>query len=144
MSIPSPTQHVNRDLLPDLTPLNLTHHETEALLTTLYEELERRVGAALSDGLTDSQFDEFAALIDGDVATASAWARRQGIDPFACPLFRSLTDQIDTPEAFGAALVEWAPSRWLEIHRPDYREVVSRCRGELQGEVAAMIEAVAR
>lgn len=128
-------QKIESAFLPYLVDLGLTDAETDGLLDRLADDLEMRVGCALREGMTDAQLNEFGVLLDGDATTAAAWAHRQQIDPLGCTVFQFLLGDDGTAEGFEAALREWAPTRWLEVNRPDYREVVASCLAQLQLEV---------
>ncbi|SRR6266702_8940470 len=62
--------------------------EKAAFLDYIYEELELRVGAELSKGLSDEQLEHFEKLIDGgDQDAALQWLGQH------CPNYREVVEQ---------------------------------------------------
>lgn len=74
---PTPTDRpIPQDLVEQLAEAlpELIADELESLSSTVYSELELRVGQRLSDGLSAAELDEFGALIDaGDEQASTAW-----------------------------------------------------------------------
>lgn len=61
-------------LLEDLGLKQLSVAQKNALLKTMYEEIETRVGTDLANAMTDAQLDEFEQFIDADDEVgALAW-----------------------------------------------------------------------
>lgn len=123
--------------LQDLGLADMPDDQKQAFLQTIYEELELRVGVKLSEGLSEAQMGEFEAFINRDEEQVMAW--------FAAnlPKYESLDDYqkfkagapSDTPAI--AVLSEYGSLKWLEINRPDYRDVVAAELEAIKKEIIA-------
>jgi hypothetical protein len=108
--------------------------QKQAFLQHIYEELELRVGTQLSEGLSDDQLKEFESFMNGDEDKIRGWLQvslpgyEQSEDYTA---FRKNVPP-ETPEL--AVLAEYASLKWLEVNRPNYKEVVA---AELGAEISA-------
>lgn len=114
---------------------HLTEEDARSLLSAAYSELEELIGTALSHNMSDEQLHEFGRLHSGDVTFAVAWVEHQGINPEEDELFRMMVERVQTCDDMERGFCDWAASKWLETHRPDYREVVARCREQLESEL---------
>jgi hypothetical protein len=120
----------------------LPDDQKQAFLQHVYEELEMRVGTSLSDGLSEQQMREFESFIDQDAEKVPAWLAAN------VPDFASRADYTQmaagapagTPEI--ALQSEYGSLKWLELNRPDYRDVVARELEKLKGEIAGNKDAI--
>lgn len=123
--------------LQDLGLADMPDDQKQAFLQTIYEELELRVGVKLSEGLSEAQMGEFEAFINRDEERVTAW--------FAAnlPKYQSLDDYqkfktgapSDAPAI--AVLSEYGSLKWLEMNRPDYRDVVAAELEAIKKEIIA-------
>lgn len=121
---------------------DLPADQKQAFLQHIYSELELRVGTKLSEGLSDDQMAEFEAFIDRDAEKVEQW--------FAAHM-PNYAEQADyqqlksaAPETVGPldVLAEYGSLKWLEINRPDYKQVVAAELEKLKGEIAANKDAI--
>jgi len=116
---------------------NLPEEEKKPFLQHIYDELELRVGTKLSDGMSDAQLEEFESIIDHKDEVISPW-----LDKYA-PDYRNEQAFTQLQTATGLAVedpnlrAEYAATKWLEVNRPDYRQVVSQVLQELKQEVVS-------
>lgn len=120
----------------------LPDDQKQAFLQHIYSELELRVGTKLSEGLSDSQMGEFEAFIDRDAEAVEQW--------FATTM-PNYADQADyqqlkssAPETASAldVLSEYGSLKWLELNRPDYRQVVAAELEKLKQEIIQNKDAI--
>lgn len=105
-------------------------------LQHIYEELELRVGTRLSEGLSNDQLDEFESFVEGDADKVDAWIARYEPNYEQQPAYLGLKEK--APGIDDARLKsEYASLRWLEINRPNYRDVVAGVLDELKKELSA-------
>ena len=112
----------------------LPEEQKQAFLAYFREQLELRVGTKLSEGLSDSQLDEFESFIDRDEEKVNKWIADN------VPKYQD--DQVwqqlrsGAPENVPELVVkaEYASLKWLGINRPDYRDVVASVMEELKQE----------
>lgn len=104
----------------------LPEQDRAAFLYHVHEELSRRVGNAMSEGLPRELLDEFEQLIDLHEPSVRSFLKKHDPDWFVAEGGRPLEE-----------LAERAHSVWLHTHRPDYRDVVQAERERIRGEIRA-------
>ena len=109
--------------------------QKDAFLKHIYDELELRVGTKLSEGLSESQLTEFEKIIDRDQATIQDWVRVNSPDYVNDPMFVRLQQATNLDAGDTGLLAEYAATKWLEVNRPDYRDVVANVLEELKKEI---------
>lgn len=99
--------------------------QKQAFLQHIYSELELRVGTKLSEGLSDGQMAEFEAFIDRDAEAVEQWFGAHLPDYAEQQDYQQLKNS--APESASAldVLSEYGSLKWLELNRPDYRQVVA-------------------
>lgn len=111
--------------------------EKRAFLQHLYEELELRVGTRLSEGMTDAQLAEFEAIIDRKMEIVDAWLNRFVPGYISDPAFIQMQQTLQLSPADPGLKAEFTSTRWLELNRPNYRDVVKQVMEDLKQEVTA-------
>lgn len=133
---------LNEEFLKELGLDQLPEDQRKPFLDHIYSELELRVGERLSQGLSDAQLDEFANIIDkvpGAVDTfLAAHAPQCQSDPMFARLVQATGVAVDDPRLKD----EFAATKWLEVNRPDYRDVVAAVMEELKKEIIANRDAI--
>lgn len=109
--------------------------QKDAFLKHIYDELELRVGTKLSEGLSEDQLTEFEKIIDRDQQTIQDWVRVHAPDYVNDPMFVRLQQATNLDAGNTGLLAEYAATKWLEINRPDYRDVVTNVLEELKKEI---------
>ena len=108
----------------------------------IYEELELRVGTKLSDGLSDEQLEQFEKIIDRDQPSVDAWLAQYVPNYQTDEVFVRM-QQATKLEANDPGLKsEFVATKWLEVNRPDYRDVVKQVLGELKSEIVNNRDAI--
>ncbi|HMR73219.1 MAG TPA: DUF5663 domain-containing protein [Candidatus Saccharibacteria bacterium] len=111
--------------------------QKQAFLEHIYSELELRVGTKLSEGLNDDQMAEFEAFIDRDADKVEQWFTVH------MPNYAEQTDYQQLKSAAPQTvspldvLAEYGSLKWLELNRPDYKQVVATELEKLKSEIAA-------
>lgn len=113
------------NFLNDLGLGALPAEQKQAFLQHIYEQLELSVGTKLSEGLSDAQMQEFEAFVDQDEEKVRQWFSENLPDYETAEDFMRLKEGVhaDAPEI--AILSEYGSLKWLEVNRPDYRQVVA-------------------
>ena len=116
---------------------SLPEEQKKPFLQHIYDELEIRVGTKLSDGMSDDQLAEFESIIDRKDEVIVDWMAKFAPDYHNDAGFMQLqtTTGLDVNDPNLRA--EYAATKWLEVNRPDYRDVVSQVLDELKKEVIA-------
>lgn len=113
------------NFLTDLGLGSLPEDQKKAFLQHIYEQLELSVGTKLSEGLSEQQMQEFESFVDRDEQKVRAW--------FAANM-PNYADAADYQQLKGAApdgtselaiMSEYGSLKWLELNRPDYKQVVA-------------------
>lgn len=116
---------------------SLPPDQKQAFLQHIYEELELRVGTRLSDGLTDVQLEEFEKIIDRNQATIDAWLANYVPNYQEDEIFKRMQQATGLDPADPNLRTEYVATKWLEVNRPDYRQVVAQVLDELKKEIMA-------
>lgn len=120
----------------------LPDEQKKPFLQHIYSELELRVGERLSQGMSEAQLDEFANIIDKTPGVVEGFLAKYAPNYQQEPMFQRLL------QASGAAADdtrlrdEFAATKWLEVNRPDYRDVVAAVMNELKKEIIANRDAI--
>ena len=90
----------------------------------------------LSEGMSDEQLEQFEAIIDKKADVVEAWVQQYA------PAYASDELFVKIQQASGLAAEdpllksEYAATKWLEVNRPDYRDVVAKTLEELKQEIS--------
>lgn len=103
----------------------LPEDQKQAFLKHIYEELELRVGTKLSEGLSEEQMSEFEGFVDQNEDQVRAWFTKYIPDYQSQQDFIQLQESAPEDASELAVLCEYGSLKWLEVNRPDYRQVVA-------------------
>ena len=133
---------LNDEFLKELGLDQLPEDQRKPFLDHIYSELELRVGERLSQGMSDAQLDEFANIIDKVPGAVDEFLAKHAPQYQQEPMFERLVQatgaQADDPRLKD----EFAATKWLEVNRPDYRDVVAAVLEELKKEILATRDAI--
>ena len=115
----------------------LPEEQKKPFLQHIYDELELRVGTKLSDGMTDEQLEEFEAIIDHNDDVVTTWLEKNAADYHNDVVFGQLQSSTGLDVNDPNLRSEYAATKWLEVNRSDYRQVVAQVLEELKKEVIA-------
>jgi len=121
--------------LADVGLADLPEDQKQAFLQHIYEELELRVGTKLSDGLSDQQLEEFEKIIDRDQTTIDGWIAAHVQDYTNDSIFQRMQQALRLEPTDPTLKAEYVATKWLEVNRPDYRDVVKQVLEELKAEI---------
>ena len=121
--------------LQDLGLAGLPPDQKQAFLEHIYQELELRVGTRLAEGLSDQQLSEFEGLIDRDDEKVRGWLQSNAPGYEQSPDLQNFAQSLKGAPTDVAVLSEYAATKWLELNRPDYRQVVAEVLEELKKEI---------
>ncbi len=130
------------NFLQDLGLGNLPEAQRQAFLEQVYSSLEGRVGVQLSEGLSDAQLEEFESIIDRNEERVRAWLNTHVPDFQNDPIFTRLQQASRLQPGDMTLQAEYAATKWLEVNRPDYRDVVARVMQDLKQEIMANRDAI--
>ncbi len=128
--------------LNDIGLSNLPEEQKKPFLQHIYEQLEYQVGVSLSEGMTDAQLEEFEAIIDRKPEAVDAWVQAHMPQYAADPVFEKMQQATGLDVNSADLKAEYAATKWLEVNRPDYREVVARTLESLKQEVIQNRDAI--
>jgi hypothetical protein len=121
--------------LADIGLNDMPEDQKKPFLQHIYDELELRVGTELSNGMSDAQLQEFESIIDRKNDVIEPWLAKYAPD------YKNDNGFLQLQKATGSGVddlglrAEYAASKWLEINRPDYRDVVAKVLEELKNEI---------
>ena len=121
---------------------SLPEEQKKPFLQHVYDQLEYRVGIRLSEGMSDEQLEEFESIIDRKQEVIEAWLSNHAPDYQNEDVFKRL-QQVSGLQAGDPNLrAEFAATKWLEVNRPDYRDVVAKTLEELKQEIMQNKDAI--
>ena len=121
--------------LQDVGLQDLPEDQKQAFLQHIYSELELRVGTKLSEGMNEEQLAQFEAFVDQDEQKVTAWFERYLPNYREQPDFQSLKSSAPADVSEIVLLSEYGSLKWLELNRPDYKQVVAAELDALKGEI---------
>jgi len=121
---------------------DLPEDQKKPFLQHIYDELEIRVGTKLSDGMNDDQLNEFESIIDHKDEVIVTWLNKNAPEYYNDESFIKLQAAMDIDVNDPNLRAEYAATKWLEINRPDYREVVAKVLDDLKKEVIGSRDAI--
>jgi hypothetical protein len=128
--------------LEDVGLNELPEEQKKPFLQHIYDELELRVGTKLSEGMTDEQLEEFESIIDHKDDVVKAWLERFAPDYHNDEAFLRIQQATGLDPNDAGLRAEYAATKWLEVNRPDYRNVVAQVLAELKAEIVGSKEAI--
>ncbi len=114
---------------------DLPAEQKRPFLQHIYEELEVRVGTRLSEGLSDEQLQEFEGIIDRKYELIKGWLGSNVPQYLEDPLFVRLQTSNKLAQDDINLLSEYTASKWLELNRSDYRNIVAQVLEEIKKEI---------
>ena len=123
--------------LEDIGLNELPEEQKKPFLQHIYEELELRVGTKLSEGMSDAQLAEFESIIDRKDEVITVWMAKYAPNYHNDAGFIQLQKTTGLDVNDPALRAEYAATKWLEVNRPDYRDVVTQVLTNLKNEVMA-------
>ncbi len=128
--------------LKDIGLDGLPEEQKKPFLQHIYSELELRVGTRLSDGLSDSQLEEFEEIIDRKQEKIDNWLAEHAPTYMQDQAFQKLQQATNLPANDPRLVAEFTATKWLEVNRPDYRDVVAAVLEELKQEIISNRDAI--
>lgn len=128
--------------LQDLGLDQMPDEQRQAFLQHIYDELELRVGTRLSDGMSDEQLSEFEAIIDRKEDVIVNWLGQNAPEYRNDEVFERLQQAMELSAEDPELRDEYAATKWLELNRSDYREVVTAVLNELKQEIISNRQAI--
>lgn len=133
---------LDEQFLKDIGLDGLPEDQKQPFLQHIYSELELRVGTRLSDGLSDAQLEEFEQIIDRKQDKIMEWLSQHAPTYTQDQAFAKLQQATNLPADDPRLVAEYTATKWLEVNRPDYRDVVAAVLGELKQEIISNRDAI--
>jgi hypothetical protein len=128
--------------LKDIGLDGLPEEQKQPFLQHIYSELELRVGTRLSDGLNDAQLEEFEEIIDRKEDKILSWLSAHAPTYAQEEAFQKLQQATKLEATDPRLIAEYTATKWLEVNRPDYRDVVAAVLAELKQEITGNRDAI--
>ncbi len=128
--------------LQDIGLGDLPDEQKKPFLQHIYSELELRVGTRLSDGLSDGQLEEFEQIIDRKEEKITGWLAVHAPQYQEEETFKRLQEATKLEPNDPRLVAEYTATKWLEVNRPDYRQVVAEVLEELKKEIVGNRDAI--
>jgi hypothetical protein len=125
---------LDEEFLAQLGLGDMPQEQKQAFLQHIYSELEIRVGEKLTEKMTEAQLDEFGYFVDKNEQSIRDWFKTNLPDFADLPDYKVLQERM--PNATEVELMaEFGATKWLQLNRPDYPEVVRQTLEELKKEI---------
>ena len=128
--------------LEDVGLSGMPDDQKKPFLQHIYDELELRVGTKLSDGMSDAQLEEFESIIDRKDDVITAWLAKYVPDYHNDQAFGRIQQATGLDVNDPGLRAEYTATKWLEVNRPDYRDVVASVLEELKKEISGNKDAI--
>lgn len=126
---------LNEQFLDEVGLGALPPQEKQAFLEYLYSEVELRVGDALSHNMTPEQVVEFKKIADKDSSFIMNWLSAFVPMYHSDTLFEKMQKTTGYDIADTRLLSEYAATKWLELNRPDYAQIVADVVSKMRQEI---------
>lgn len=133
---------LNEEFLKELGLDQLPEDQQKSLLQHIYSELELRVGERLSQGMSNAQLEEFAGIIDKTPGAVDDFLMKHAPNYQQEPMLQKMSQASGLPVDDPRLKDEFAATKWLEVNRPDYRDVVAAVMADLKKEIIANRDAI--
>ena len=120
----------------------LPEDQKKPFLQLTYDRLEYQVGIQLSDGMSDDQLKEFESIIDRDETVINDWIAAHAPGYKDEEVFKRLQQASGLDENSAGLRAEYAATKWLEVNRPDYRDVVAKVLDGIKQEIIKSKDAI--
>lgn len=128
---------LDNKFLEDIGLNNMPEEQKKPFLQHIYDELELRVGTKLSDGMSDDQLSEFETIIDRKDDVIVEWLAKYAPEYHNDESFLRLQSTTGLDVNDPGLRAEYAATKWLDVNRPNYRDVVAQVLEDLKQEVIA-------
>lgn len=128
--------------LQDIGLADLPEEQKKPFLQHVYDQLEYRVGVRLSEGMSDAQLEEFESIIDRKPEAIDAWVSQYAPNFTSDELYLKIQSTSGIPAGDPRIKAEYAATKWLEVNRPDYRDVVASTLEALKQEISQNRDAI--
>ena len=126
---------INEQFLDEVGLGALPPQEKQTFLEYLYSEVELRVGDALSKDMTPEQVVEFKKIADKDSSFIVNWLSAFVPMYHSDALFEKMQKNTGYDVADTRLLSEYAATKWLELNRPDYAQIVADVVSKIRQEI---------
>ena len=120
----------------------LPEEQKKPFLQLTYDQLEYKVGIRLSEGMSDQQLEEFESIIDRKEDVILTWLSTHAPNYQNEEVFQRLMQVSNLPANDPGLRAEYAATKWLEVNRPDYRDVVAGTLEEIKQEILQNKDAI--
>lgn len=128
--------------LADVGLAGLPDEQKKPFLQHTYDQLEYTVGIRLSEGMTDAQLEEFEAIIDRKEDVIATWLSMHAPNYQNEEVFQRLMQASNLSANDPGLRAEYAATKWLEVNRPDYRDVVAQTLEGIKQEILKNKDAI--
>lgn len=128
--------------LADVGLASLPEEQKKPFLQHTYDQLEYKVGIRLSEGMSDAQLEEFESIIDRKEDVITAWLSTNAPNYQNEEVFQRLMQASNLSASDPGLRAEYAATKWLEVNRPDYRDVVAATLNEIKQEILGSKDAI--
>lgn len=120
---------------------DLPEDQKGAFLEYAQDQLEIRIGEAMSQNLSDEQLDEFERIIDNEPDTINSLLGSYG-DYHNDEVYQTLKTNTGTQDDDPNLLSDYVTAKWLDQNCPQYQQIIRDSLTALQQEIGEQKDAI--
>lgn len=121
---------------------DLPEAQKAAFLEYAQDQLEIRIGEAMSNSLSDEQLDEFERIIENDADTMNAILEGLEGDYHADEVYQTLKTNTGAEDDDPNLLSDYITAKWLDKNCPQYQQIIKDSLVALQKEISEQKDAI--
>lgn len=120
---------------------DLPEEQKSAFLEYAQDQLEIRIGEAMSQNLNDDQLDEFERIIDNEPNTINSLLGGYG-DYHNDEIYQTLKNNTGAQDDAPSLISDYVTAKWLDQNCPQYQQVIRDSLTALQQEISEQKDAI--
>ena len=120
---------------------DLPEEQKKAFLEYAQDQLEIRIGEAMSENLSEDQLAEFERIIDNDNDTMEGLLKGYG-DYHSDEVYQTLKNNTGAEDDDPHLMSDYVTAKWLDANCPQYQQIIKDSIVALQSEISDQKEAI--
>ncbi len=120
---------------------DLPEEQKKAFLEYAQDQLEIRIGEAMSENLSEDQLAEFERIIDNDNDTMEGLLKGYG-DYHNDEVYKTLKTNTGAEDDDPHLMSDYVTAKWLDDNCPQYQQIIKDSIVALQSEISEQKEAI--
>lgn len=96
-----------------------------------------RFGNAITDSLTEQQFNEYKAIVDDNQEVIDAWLDQNVPDYKESPVYKEIEGGYDADPEKNSPAKLFASIAWIQVNVPNVQDIIAKALDEYKKELAS-------